>query len=231
MSYLSVLHIAFEFLESFEEAKVYRDKFRPQEPVVYNPNQLDETPPPPSTAMPNSVAISPISVFIDEELTINDTNSMENDPIVETNSTENEEAVGGETDAPDDEKDPLAVVTLEQAEIEAFNNIFGESDENEDDTNNSISLDINNQSENEPQNLQQENESDELTSTVEAGDENQKVIEDIGDDCQIIYERGRNIFKPVDLGFQTKLNDQLSGNMPYKENVGFSASITSRYID
>lgn len=38
------------------------------------------------------------------------------------------------------------------------------------------------------------------------------------DDLQITYEIGI-LIKPVDLGVQVKLNDQVSGNMPYRENV------------
>lgn len=39
-------------------------------------------------------------------------------------------------------------------------------------------------------------------------------------DLQMIYELGIS-FKPVDLGYQVKLNDQISGCMPFRENVRF----------
>lgn len=169
MSYLPVLRIALESIESFEEAKAYREKFHPQEPVVYNPNQLNDTPPPPAPS--NSVAISPAVLFLDEGLATDETNSVENDGSDDTfyegddiidgavgvdvvdgavGDDNVDEAAGGDADAPPDEKDPLAVVALGQTEVAAFNDIFVELDENGDDTNNSISSDINNQSENEP---------------------------------------------------------------------------------
>lgn len=47
----------------------------------------------------------------------------------------------------------------------------------------------------------------------------QEVVEDIGHDCQIIYVRGQNTFKPFDAGYKVKINDELSGNIPFKENV------------
>lgn len=42
--------------------------------------------------------------------------------------------------------------------------------------------------------------------------------ENSDDDLQMTYEIGISI-KPVELGVQVKLNDQITGNMPFRENV------------
>lgn len=118
-----------------------------------------------------------------------------------------------------DEKDPLAIVRLNSAEIDALDDVFG---------NNSISLIDNdvsalqNGSPNETLNERNENEKNNETVEVIAGRtmitktyyENEEEAEPI----QMTYELGA-VVKPIDVGYQVKLNDPLSGNMPYRENV------------
>lgn len=45
------------------------------------------------------------------------------------------------------------------------------------------------------------------------------ITENIGDDCEITYNRNQNVFKPIEVGYAVKINDDLSSNIPFKENV------------
>lgn len=45
-----------------------------------------------------------------------------------------------------------------------------------------------------------------------------RVVVTYSDGLEMSYAPG-TIFKPTDLGYQVKLNDVLSGNKPFRENV------------
>lgn len=46
-----------------------------------------------------------------------------------------------------------------------------------------------------------------------------KVTQVIDDECELTFILGKNAFKPMDMGYQVKLNDPFTGNIPFKENV------------
>lgn len=54
-------------------------------------------------------------------------------------------------------------------------------------------------------------------SVIHSPGGNTRVV--IDDDCELIFETGREVFKPMEMGYQVKINDALSGNCPFKQNV------------
>lgn len=121
---------------------------------------------------------------------------------IEPNDNENHANSESEVDVSscrNDIKDPLAQVNLEAPEIDAFNDIFGDDNE------------------------QQEEESEiqiQLELKLTTSPNGTKRITKITDEVEMTYELGSNPI-PMEAGFQVKLNDILSGNVPYKENVSF----------
>lgn len=95
-----------------------------------------------------------------------------------------------------DVKDPLRDVILEPNEVAAFDEMFNEenSDENE------VS----------------ENGKDSVVHVSPGGTSRITISEG---DLEITYALDFEVFKPAPTGFQVKLNDILSGNIPSKDNV------------
>lgn len=87
-------------------------------------------------------------------------------------------------------KDPLADVRLDTREAAVFGSIFDG---------------------NEQSRLEE--------SVIHSPDGTAKIKRVIDDDCEMTFEMDREVFKPVELGYQVKLNDLLSLNIPFKENV------------
>lgn len=238
------------FLETFEAAKNYRDKFRAQQPAVYNTARLNEQ-------QSHSVSQQSAS-FNDSDLNINDANDLldavsaainvvntdfndtdtnadgihdsnsENDYVVPAeinneesfdadntnNSSENvtieatEMVVFNvnneqlheyqqEIDSVDnDVKDPLRDVILEENEVAAFDEMFNE--------------------ENSDGNEVPENRKNSVVHVSPGGTSRITISEG---DLEITYALDFEVFKPAPTGFQVKLNDILSGNIPSKDNV------------
>lgn len=123
-----------------------------------------------------------------------------------------------------EEKDPLAIIELSPDENAAFDAIFG---------NDSISV-IANDSAVETENVSEsvngalndqpeEQNDDEIVEEVMIDGRKmitKSIIEENGEVSQMTYEMGA-VLKAQEIGYQVKLNDPISGNMPYQENVTF----------
>lgn len=198
-------------LDSFEDAKNYRDKFRAQKPAVYNPARLNQI-----HCVSVNVDTSMIVHTAEQEFIDDNPNNAEqsfehefNDDST-NNSIENEEPYDYNESQPvvnsaDNEvKDPLTNVVLETHEVTAFENIFNE--------NNDDAISIESGELDVPQQPHTEN-------VVISPGGTRKVTTIIGEDCEMTYELDKAVFQPAPVGFQVKLNDKLSGNIPFKENV------------
>lgn len=96
-----------------------------------------------------------------------------------------------------DVKSPLDMVQLDPSETSIFDNMFNSSNDTDD-----------SKAEQEP--------SINLTTSPNG---TKTVTQKIDEDCHMIYNPDQNVFKPADIGYQVKLNDSLSQNIPFKENV------------
>lgn len=128
-----------------------------------------------------------------------------------------------ENEIENEEKDPLAIIVLGPDENAAFDDIFG----------NSISV-IENDSAVETENVSEnvngalndqheEQNDDEIVEEVMIDGRKmitKTIIEEDGEVSQMTYEMGA-VLKAQEIGYQVKLNDPISGNMPYQENVTF----------
>lgn len=110
-----------------------------------------------------------------------------------------------------DAKDPLEIVTLDEAEAFVYDDIFGEHNE------------IGNSSNSESAESESRNETPPRGVISTNSDGIKMVTETIADDCELTYELTQKdeIFKPEELGYQVKINDILSDNIPFKQNVSF----------
>lgn len=97
---------------------------------------------------------------------------------------------------PNDMKDPLAIVTLEEDDVNALDDMFRDDIT---DANSDI------------------NSTNEQVSVSPGG--TKRATKAIDDDCEMTYPVDDNAFKPHPAGFQVKINDDLSGNIPFKDNV------------
>lgn len=99
-----------------------------------------------------------------------------------------------------DEKDPLKTVELDETEAAGFDQLF-------DDTSHENTSEV-----------QQLTLGEETVICSPGGTKRATKI--IDDDCEFTFELGiGEMFKPVNMGYQVKLNDALSANIPFKENV------------
>lgn len=94
-------------------------------------------------------------------------------------------------------KDPLARVLLEKDVDAALNDIF----------------DRNNEAENNTLDLLDSEVVEILPNGI------RQITKDLGEECQMIFKVGGNAFMPQKSGYLVKLNDPISGNMAFKENV------------
>lgn len=133
---------------------------------------------------------------------------IEKDLNEETNGigTGNDENEISASDVAEDVKDPLSMINLGAPESAAFDNIFDDTD----DTDDELELNASQQSEHEVE------QSTEIMHTSPGGTERTTKILD--DDLEITYEVGAVVL-PMNPAFQVKSNDILSGNIPFKENV------------
>lgn len=96
---------------------------------------------------------------------------------------------------------------MNESENAVFDNIFNESGGS------------NKVNENSLQSICDEQPTTEIVVVSPGG--TKRVTTSYGDDFEISYEFGTAAFKPQPTGYQIKLNDILSGNVPFKENVSF----------
>lgn len=214
-------------LESFVSAKWYRNYFREIEPAAYNQSQSKEKRLPVGLCEANAREISPADEDDEEsnsdhtenvgeqntEATIAQANASDQSTFFDENEFELNEAFDLNNEGPEDEevslnlpsvsdnvddKQPLNNVQLDDTEASVFNNIF-DGASNTDNTSNEQSA-IN-----------------EHLNVSPGG--TKKITQVIDDECQITFEIGRDMFKPADAGYQVKINDLLTDNIPFKENV------------
>lgn len=200
-------------LDSFEDAKKYRDKFRAQKPVVYNAARLK-----PIQCSSNDMNL----IEQPTEQEFNDTNNSENsseqdyDADSTNNSMENSqlddvsESQQETNSADNDVKDPLRNVVLELNEVAAFDDIFDE-DSDDEIIIHSGELDA----------TKQPNTEISTEKVVVSPGGTKKVTKVIDEDCKFTYELDKDVFQPAPMGFQVKLNDELSENIAFKENVSY----------
>lgn len=221
-------------------AKWYRDYFRPKQAAVYNQSQLnaqvllirprqaiDQTNSSHESSgdeqnstddnfedEPTHTNSSNRSTILDEIEDI-EQNSSDHSTLFDENVREqtekssdanNEEQEGNDASveltrvSQDDEdvKLPLQTVQLNAIEASVFNNMF---DESNDVGNACIDQQV----------------ADEHITISPGG--TKKVTKNIGDDCEMSFDYGQDMFKPANVGYQVKINDLLSDNIPFKENV------------
>lgn len=125
-------------------------------------------------------------------------NLNENESSDEENTTNGNASILHEGDS--DEKHPLGIVQLDAIEAAAFDDLFDESTQENSTTDQPLSL------------------GSETIFYSPGGTKRATKI--IDEDCEFTYELGiDDIFKPVRMGYQVKLNDLLSENIPFQENV------------
>lgn len=133
----------------------------------------------------------------------------ESSPNVTTERTEKFPIVENEISVPtasDDVKDLLEMVVLNESEISIFDHIFDEN------------VDIVQPNEEAEESTNDAQQPANVTIATSPGG-TKTFTEDIGDDCVLVYESVGENFRPQQSGFQVKINDLLSGNIPFKENV------------
>lgn len=205
------------FTDSFEAANSYAGIFRAQDSVNYNENGNDE----------ESSVLTPQQNADEEsddepfggnwngdespDLILQQNAVVEESDDVPTGNRQFDSDVstfyGGseaETSIPADEctdaKDPLATVVLEEAVAVALSDVFDEED----------------------------NMEEEVIETLPDG--SQRVVKDLGEDCHMMYKIGGDPFKPQESGYIVKINDKLSGNMAFKENVSCKNILSNFFI-
>lgn len=137
-------------------------------------------------------------------ISLNESDIVQNDSseINEEGTVEVEEAA---LNVSKDVKCPLENVVLDAADNDAFNEMFNVSIDNGDGE--QVTISPGGTKKYKPQHI------------VSPGG-TRKIKHRIDDECVITYKFGEEI-KPMELGYQVKLNDPLSNNMPFKENVRF----------
>lgn len=179
---------------------MYRDKFRAKKPVAYK--QTTSKNKPQKTAAASSEA------------------SSTNETQFDGNEQEHGQQEKDVSASSNDVKNPLATVVMDESEVDAFSNIF---DENIDDSNYQTDENDSYVDELSDNDLQ-------LSPTTPVGNRidiadndnyhaTNKVTIDIGENCTMTFEHGLDSFKPATLGPQVKINDEISGNIPFMENV------------
>lgn len=136
----------------------------------------------------------------DEGLSENAHNSDESDEEQIVNNSENDQHELFDTDT--DEKEPLPDVQLNARETDVFNSVFDESEHEQSQCEESL---------------------------IHSPGGTARMQQMIGDDCEMIFEIDREVFKPLDMGYQVKLNDLLSENIPFQENVSDIRKISILY--
>lgn len=209
------------FAESFQMAKEYRDKFRPKKPVAYNPSHLKKTSLQRTHSIENQSRVQHTIAddeqthnengtegnasnqetnfnehndltMDDEGLSENGYNEDESDEQQIVNNSENGQHELFDTDSNTDEKEPLPDVQLNARETDVFNSVFDESESEQSQCEESL---------------------------IHSPGGTARMQQMIGDGCEMTFEIDREVFKPVDMGYQVKLNDLFSENIPFQENV------------
>lgn len=214
-SKLKKIQIWLLILDSLASANEYAEKFRPIAPVIYNPNRLTE-PRPPRSISENVENISNAEVNDDDAetnfsegddcLDIASGSVDDNSVIVTSNTNDESESAIDDSITPNDIKDPLEAVVLNESEIAVYDDIFNES---------SSSDQLNEKSSQSA--CDTHGQTNEIINTSPGG--TKRVTKVYGNDCEMSYEFGTDAFKPQPPGYQVKLNDLLSDNIPFKENV------------
>lgn len=181
-------------------------------PAVYNTAQLNDT-------FTQNLNASDVALQADQtngvlqakEKQVQNTNGIENQAETELDipQIEQNEATSNDNEQHPEElsrfeqqidiKQPLENVALNTSETAAVNDIF-------DETNNNIQT-----------NTEHQQVAGEYIFVSPGG--TSKVIRVVDEDCEFVFEMGSDPFKPTEIGYQVKLNDPLSGNIPFKENV------------
>lgn len=264
----------FIFIESFDAAKQFCDRFRPVLPVAYNSSVLNKQPTPPNNMN------NPANGYNEEDSETDEQQSVVNeigdvsiaqDDLVSENSEEmdleNAEAVEQNTN--DEEKYVLAPVNMDQSDTIAFESLFDdnsacdgesvatdntsqqvhlriETNENgreiNNDSTNEVNIDdpsnqivetaaIQHQNSNDTTTAEDENVPDEESNTLLRSykpAENEKVAftqdgrieitKTIDEELEMTFILGQQLTAMQDR-FHVKMNDKLSGNLPFQENV------------
>lgn len=228
--------MCFVFEVSFEDAKRYRDYFRAKAPINYNENAMqskngDNEDGLPFDAPPqiDQTITSDASTFYES----NDSEADENEDNVSFNATLpiNETAVSDEStlsnESHSNDYEVLSDTTIQSGQISP--NVMPEIDETI-----TPEIDIKRPLDNVQLNDQEASVFNHLFNNSSdnyaiANDEqlhvspggSKKVTKTIDDDCELSFDPAefRKAFTPHQAGYQVKINDPLSGNAPFKENV------------
>lgn len=205
---MDVMHNRFQ-LDRFDAAKAYCEKFRAQLPAIYNESRLKKN----QRMLANTDEILDTDLNIIEVEDVVHLNNKDDSDIqnvsltstfnVDIDERENQSISSRET-IPTDNKDPLATVILEQNEVNAFDMIF---DDNTTDDDSHV------------------DSTNEMIVFSPGG--TKRTTKRIDSDCEMTYIVDGNSFKPYPAGYQIKINDILTENIPFKEN----ASICDFFID
>lgn len=233
------------FFRSFQQAKEYRDRFRPVLPVIYNGARLNKQPAPPNSPQQENLhAMSDAEDDAIFEFNENDSNEQPNHP--DGNRIDNDEI---------ETKFVLPTVELNNSDNNALDNLFnaGESvivqpiasidnDVNvssvsaasEHDistgnsTDNQVSSEVSESNESSGSILGQT--SDSKTVYKKLADNRLEITHFLDDDMVMKYIYGEKIRVPVIPAI--KANDLLSGNWPFYENVSdFRAPNISKNVN
>lgn len=202
-------------------AKYFRDTFRPQLPLLYNARKQNEAPLPAlplniqsenhsnsSSQLPNEIPIENSSEVqvepsagpsINRNPSINENLDEFNQELEEQNQTADTLETELESNCEDDTKSIMPNVELDELDSIAVSNFLDDEQ-----------LDM----------AQPELASNE-TSFFENGMIKIKTV--VSDDCEMVYTYGAKITPYT--GFDLKVNDPISMNIPFKENVSFSKEI------
>lgn len=171
----------------------------------------DDTTEPGDIVQENDVNDGEESVGADSAI-VGDPIGQQNDSVETYFDSEDEINISENRDDYADAKDPLAIVILEQAELVAIGDVFDGNDEieaTEERASGSVEF--------------------EVIETLPDG--TQQITKDLGDECQMVFKVGANVFKPQESGYLVKVNDSISGNLPFKENVSYSWAMPIMHID
>lgn len=152
-------------------------------------------------SLPNMINTQSINTPQNIDSGVNDSNANgcnETHDLAHTQSADLSLSPGTSNSHNNDVKMPLQNVTLDPNEVSAFDDIFDDSIESSD---------------------QEENTEDSRERVIISPGGTLKMRQVIDDDCEMSYGLGKNMFQPAEMGIQVKLNDEFSGNIPFKENV------------
>lgn len=221
------------FCATLNRAKYFRDTFRPQLPVLYNARRLFEVPLPslPATNQntnhpnriddrePNDILgevgseLDPIADQLSEHnADLNDNLDVlydEEGTEVQDSFVESSQA-NSKSNSDDEIKYNMPNIVLDETDSSAVASFFN-YEHMDDEEQNTIATTNNEEKNTDASTTVATNE------TIFSEDGVLKIKKIIDDDCEMIFEFGANI-KPH-VGFDVKVNDPVSMNIPFKENV------------